>query len=289
MGISYIEMNEQKIPIEDEELRGVVPTMEEDIDKLKYAVGCTDDNLIINTNILSEQTMNNVTCTPNGDDTFTLNGTATAQTFFNINYDGKRAFNRCDYIISGGTSEVSIQVVTSNSLIASSEGEEIEFTISNKADNWVRILINEGTVLDNVTVYPKVTYAFTKSLQEQLNRELGNVEYWVPKGTIHNPERNYYIKTKNTLKVWYQIELTSELNSTNSVFNLCDNICSTFGLKSHLNAWNISYCLNYTALPYRYYTIAFIANNNVMSVSYNGTAVPAGTNVYGYLEFAIDV
>ena len=126
-------------------------------------------------------------------------------------------------------------------------------------------------------------------LNDTIDEELGNVEYWVPKGTIHNPERNYYIKTKNTLKVWYQIELTSELNSTNSVFNLCDNICSTFGLKSHLNAWNISYCLNYTALPYRYYTITGNANNNILSVGYNGTAVPAGTNVYGYLEFAIDV
>ena len=59
------------------------------IDELKGTIGYAKKNLLKNINITSAQTKNGVTCTPNADGSFTLKGTATAQTFFNINYNEK--------------------------------------------------------------------------------------------------------------------------------------------------------------------------------------------------------
>ena len=155
MGISYIEMNGQKIPIEDEELRGVVPTMEEDINDCVRTLGYTKSYNELE-NKATTTTINGLTFTVNSDKSVTVNGTATADTFLNLNYDGTNVFDDGDYIASGGHNDVWLEVITSNNVFVRDKGENVEFTIENTSNNWARLFVDGGTVVDNVTVYPMV-------------------------------------------------------------------------------------------------------------------------------------
>ena len=92
MGISYIEMNEQKIPIEDEELRGVVPTMEEEINDCVRTLGYTvSKNYLPNNNVT--HTGGGLTFTVNADKTVTVNGKGTSEPWTNIYFMGNYGSN----------------------------------------------------------------------------------------------------------------------------------------------------------------------------------------------------
>jgi hypothetical protein len=250
------------------------------IDELKGTIGCTEDNLIINVNILSEQTMNNVTCTPNGDGTFTLNGTATARAFFNINYNQDRAFKSGDYVVSGGNDKAFVQVVSSNESIAISEGADVEFTTTNSADNWVRILINEGTVLDNVTVHPYVRYNFKKDLQSQLNNEKGIVKTWEPKGTNLYPHRNYYIKRSNSITIYFMT--TPGALTENAVgLVICEDVCKTFGITNFRDCFTVGFALIGNAgqcVP-----IGISAKSNTLNVERMNVNTQSNSSCYGQI------
>ena len=117
---------------------------------------------VINASITS----NGVTITNNGDGSLTLNGTATANIYYNLNADNnsKKYFK----LINGNTYGILLKnSVNGLSFIARSEtknyallsltsGEERTMTYNYETDEqcFAYIQVNSGTVLNNVTVYP---------------------------------------------------------------------------------------------------------------------------------------
>ena len=149
------------------------------IDELKGTIGYSKKNLLKNINTTSAQTKGGITCTPNTDGSFTLNGTCTTDAFFNINYNESNAFDDGEYILSGGTSGAWLEVIIDDNVALRDKGEEVKFTISNTTNNWARIFVDDGTVLNNVTVYPMVRYAsiedntyvpYVEDVQTKVNR-----------------------------------------------------------------------------------------------------------------------
>ena len=107
--------------------------------------------------ILETTTLNGVTCTNNGDGTYTLNGTATADSYFNINKKipleiGKTYKLICyDKNINGWPI---IRYTDKADIIADKTNNVFESPVS-KA--WLYIVVNKGTVYNNVIIKPMLT------------------------------------------------------------------------------------------------------------------------------------
>ena len=138
---------------------------------------------VINASITS----NGVTITNNGDGSLTLNGTATANIYYNLNADNntKKYFK----LINGNTYGILLKnSVNGLSFIAKSEtknyallsltsGEERTMAYNYETDEqcFAYIQVNSGTVLNNVTVYPMLVEG----------SEIGDYE---PYGAMPSPE-----------------------------------------------------------------------------------------------------
>ena len=106
---------------------------------------------------LETTTLNGVTCTNNGDGTYTLSGTATADSYFNINKKipleiGKTYKLICyDKNIRGWPI---IRHTDKADIIADKTNNVFESPVS-KA--WLYIVVNKGTVYNNVIIKPMLT------------------------------------------------------------------------------------------------------------------------------------
>lgn len=132
-----------------------------------YEIKSCGKNLLKPT--LETITENGVTCTNNGDGTYTLNGTATKNTFFNINYKIP--------IIKGVTYNVVcfkegdykkgkiISCVRHNK----SEDEYIfgDGTFTADSDGcWLWLEVFSGHTVNNVTIYPMITRDLTATVSD---------------------------------------------------------------------------------------------------------------------------
>ena len=114
-------------------------------------------------------THNGITYTPNLDGSVTLNGTATETqfSFFNLNYIdlNTKSIPTGDYIVNGGySSNVRVQIMASGASIAGSKGGDTLFSIKEEDKNsWARIIVESGTTVSNVIIYPMVRSASCNS------------------------------------------------------------------------------------------------------------------------------
>jgi hypothetical protein len=176
MGISYIEMNEQKIPIEDEELRGVVPKMQGAIDVVKRTLGYT-----MSKNYLPNPIVNNtqygVGCVVNSNKSVTLNGknTHTGRACWNLVGDALNniyeEINGLEvgkpYTISGTPTGSSADTYGIYGVCQKADGttfpiNEIEDganTFIHEKGNKYRIYIGVtgGVTVPNLTFYPMIS------------------------------------------------------------------------------------------------------------------------------------
>lgn len=118
---------------------------------------------------LQTTTQNGVTCTKNSDGTYTLNGTATAGTFFNI--------NKKIPIIKGNKYKfVSFKSgIATNNLYSAIKhmGDTSSNYLTNEgiftADEeecWCWVFVNDGTTVNNVTIYPMITRDLTATVSD---------------------------------------------------------------------------------------------------------------------------
>lgn len=121
-----------------------------------------DKNILINGAIT--QTLNGLTFTVNSDMSITVNGTATADTQFNLNVNGaipKGTWKLSGCPSGGGDSKYFIQYrrITGNFTLRDVGGGDTTFnnivTLSDKqAYDWLGIYIFMGQTLNNLTFYP---------------------------------------------------------------------------------------------------------------------------------------
>ena len=107
---------------------------------------------------LQTHTVNGVTCTNNGDGTFTLNGTATNLCSFENRY----TLNAGTYKLLGcpkGGSDFTYRVdtVINSSNVPVDMGEGTVFTLEQEFTGTVRIIVFNGAVLNNVLFKPMIT------------------------------------------------------------------------------------------------------------------------------------
>jgi hypothetical protein len=111
------------------------------------------------------QTKNGITFTNNGDGTYTINGTATAWTFLNINYIDSSTLSVPvgTYKLTGtppsNNKGVRTQVVSPEVTFGTDEvGDGSIFTIPQSATtSWVRIVVDGGVVCNNFIFKPMIT------------------------------------------------------------------------------------------------------------------------------------
>lgn len=171
MGISYIEMNEQKIPIEDEELRGVVPTMQGEIDLLKGTVGYTSPNRLPYPYADTTKTVVGVTYTDVGDGTVTLSGTSTAVNSFTLNHQNilLMTLKKGKYILSGcpqgGGDNTYCITLNGNingvsTVIAKDYGDGVEFELTEDINiTHISMSMASGVNVDGLIFEPMIVSA----------------------------------------------------------------------------------------------------------------------------------
>lgn len=170
MGISYIEMNEQKIPIEDEELRGVVPKMQGAIDECVRTLGYVKTKNLLPNNTKSVVNLG-LTFTYNSDGTVTVNGTATDDYWYDLCHriTSPITLKKNSYILSGcanGGSDsgyymgVIKTVNGSGEEIAKDYGNGVSFTLNEDTNVGTFIFVKKGTTVNNLVFKPMIRLAY---------------------------------------------------------------------------------------------------------------------------------
>lgn len=120
---------------------------------------------------LQTTTKNGVTCTANGDGTYTLNGTATSQTSFWLigayNNNIKIPLNPTKkYVLKGtGYSSVQLHAGTADHTSVSADGKDIILT--NMAGiAFVLVRINNDITVNNLIIYPQLEEGFIATTYE---------------------------------------------------------------------------------------------------------------------------
>ena len=132
--------------------------VKEDVDTLKKE---TTVNLLNPT--LQTTTQNGVTCTNNGDGTYTLNGTASNRTVFVFGNTAdiiKENANKTLRFVSRGDvlDTYFVQIYFNNTTPARDLGSGITFKVpTNVSETNVAVAITSGTVLSNIIIKPMIT------------------------------------------------------------------------------------------------------------------------------------
>ena len=215
-------------------------------------------------------TINGLTFTVNNDKSVTVNGTATADTFLNLNYDGTNVFDDGNHIVSGGDSKVWLEVITNNNVFVRDKGENVEFTIENTSNNWARLFVDGGTVVNNVTVYPMVRPSHIEDdTYEPYVADLKSLVCDVEK--IDVLKNVNFVAHTSTLIHTYKTTKRCELSMTVYVYGENTQIFPTL-----ISAYIGNRCLAYNKLAN--------ANGHAMSMPVN-VILEAGETVAIYSQF----
>lgn len=112
---------------------------------------------------LKTSSQNGITCTNNGDGTYTLNGTASARTVFVLENTAdiiKENANKTLRFVSRGDAlgTYFVQVYFNNATPAKDIGSGITFKVpTNVSETNVAVAINSGAVLHNIVIKPMIT------------------------------------------------------------------------------------------------------------------------------------
>lgn len=109
---------------------------------------------------LQTTTKNSITCTNNGDGTYTLNGTATEWGFLNLNYKNlsTKSIPVGVYKVVGAGKDTSLEVIASSKLLGGDNGDGYIFEIKTADTNsWLRLSFSSGKTFNNEIVKPMIT------------------------------------------------------------------------------------------------------------------------------------
>lgn len=112
---------------------------------------------------LKTSSQNGITCTNNGNGTYTLNGTASARTVFVLGYTAdiiKKNANKTLRFVSRGDAldTYFVQIYFNNATPAKDSGSGITFKVpTNVSETNVAVAINSGAVLHNIIIKPMLT------------------------------------------------------------------------------------------------------------------------------------
>lgn len=112
---------------------------------------------------LETSSQNGITCTNNGNGTYTLNGTASARTVFVLGYTAdiiKKNANKTLRFVSRGDAldTYFVQIYFNNATPAKDSGSGITFKVpTNVSETNVAVAINSGAVLHNIIIKPMLT------------------------------------------------------------------------------------------------------------------------------------
>ena len=117
----------------------------------------------------STRTINGVTLTVNGDGTFTLNGTATANTTFSISSGIilKAGTYTASGVSGGSSSTYYYGILQNNSWVFRNYNGSDTFTISSDTTySTILIVVGNGTTVSNVTISPMIQKGSTATTYE---------------------------------------------------------------------------------------------------------------------------
>lgn len=131
---------------------------------------------------LQTTTVNGVTCTANGDGTYTLNGTATSRTELWViggyNNNIKIPLNPTKkYVLKGtGYSHIQMHIGTASNTIVSGDGKDI--TLTNRVGlAFVLLRIESGFTANNLIIYPQLEEGFTPTTYEPYHEQTVTLPY----------------------------------------------------------------------------------------------------------------
>ena len=241
-------------------------SVKSDIDLLKGTIGYTSKNYLENK--LTTQTASGVTFTVNADKSISLSGTATGHIPLDINTSV--TLDKGTYIFSGfsidyADSRLVLQVGDTH-IILWHGIDSVEFTLDEKTTCNVFMVIQNGTPCANVVIKPMIRLASIKdnTYVPYVTSVEGVVGNWTPMGTVNAPQRNYYIKHKNSITIFFMTIPTEALTTTVTATPICDDVCKTFGITSFRESFTVGFCLisgNGDAIP-----IGISAKNNTLNV-----------------------
>ena len=141
-------------------LQDDVETVEDKVEVLENTLGYTaSKNLLENTGTTT--TKSGVTFTVNDDKSITLNGTATANTSINVRVNFY--LPNGEYILSGcpkdGTINTYYLHMSGEGINCYDFGQGGTFVVNDGMISYVRIFINSGATVDNLTFYPMIRKA----------------------------------------------------------------------------------------------------------------------------------
>ena len=127
-------------------------------------------------------TENGVTCTANGDGTYTLNGTAISDTNFYIigayNNDIKITLNPEKEYICKGTQDAKIEMYigNANNAVPSEDGKSIQIK-NTSSIAFVIFRVRSGSIINNVTVYPQLEEGSVSTAFEPYHEQTVTLPY----------------------------------------------------------------------------------------------------------------
>lgn len=180
--------------------------VKEDLDTLKKE---TTVNLLNPT--LQTTTQNGVTCTNNGDGTYTLNGTATKSTFFYLGIYSSKA-NKTYKILGWGNTKYEqnltglyIQVKDGRPNVFDANGNGGFYTPASDESLNVVIAINNGTTISNAIIKPMITTNLSATYDDFVpyTGDTGrlNADVALLKNNLDNTINKYVINTKETIYI----------------------------------------------------------------------------------------
>ena len=264
------------------------------IDELKGTIGYSKKQLIPYPHYNTTLTMNGVTWTDNGDGTITANGTATADSFyFCRNREGNPlTMQKGNYILNGcangGSNETYyIYMINASTLnqIATDKGEGYKLQLDGVTNVGITCIVKSGTTVNNLVFKPMLRYASIEddTYEPYVPSVDGDFGVWTAVASQSPAERNYYVKTKNTLTIWFTFVANRNIDGTNWEYNFCTDVKKTFGINSFKDAFGVAYASNGAIMK-----IFASAANNVIACQKTTTDVSTAYAIYGQIALCID-
>jgi hypothetical protein len=223
------------------------------IDELKGTIGYSKKNLLPypyysgSSIVDSGLTWN---CDNNG--VLSANGTASNNCWYNVIHasnkplllkKGKYILNGC---VSGGSNATyRIELLNSNfEVLFTDIGNGCEFTLEEDTNVGLRIYVFSGVKLNNLVFKPMIRLASIEddTYEPYVPSVDGVVANWTPKGTVYAPQRNYYIKHKNSITIFF-MTIPGVLTANNSAISICDDVYKTFGISFFRESFTVGFCL----------------------------------------------
>jgi hypothetical protein len=178
----------------------------------------------------STKTLSGITYTDNGDGSITVNGTATAFTLFEITQMSK---NDCsDLFVDGATYTISktpvgvlmvvgARDISTNKAVYYNSGTTFTVNKSAYKYEWIRFQLNEGTTVNNATVYPMIEEGTTATSFAPYIEDISTVKLLKQGKNLFNADLNTlstitYITTSGTqsTRTGWEVELQAGVTYT---------------------------------------------------------------------------